>query len=112
MIYEILGVVMAKYGKAKKEKKLEIIRAMDKIINNTKDWEGNHNIRKPNASVNSSFRSLCYEIVMFHQTSEKKIVHLMCIFICIYIYMFDNCGDNFHGQLQRTKLKRKVLYHF
>jgi len=23
--------------------------------------------------------------------------------------VFDNCGDSFHGQLQRTKLKRKVL---
>jgi len=28
----------------------------------------------------------------------------------IYIYrVFDNCGDSFHGQLQRTKLRRKVL---
>jgi len=31
-------------------------------------------------------------------------------FVCVYIYrVFDNCGNNFHGQLQRTKLRRKVL---
>jgi len=33
----------------------------------------------------------------------------------MYLYMYmciqgvDNCGDSLHGQLQRTKLRRKVL---
>jgi len=40
----------------------------------------------------------------------KIYIFYYSVYIYIYIYrVFDNCGDSFHRQLQRTKLRRKVL---